>query len=334
MENKIFEKSSFLDVFSCAFVFLIKVEDFLKPTNFRRGFSIFLTYENEGKEEKEKYFLSQTEENLPFMFVSKEISSSKTKKLLKLEVFGEQAIYSNAQVTYFDVYSGCLNAALKKEFIALASWDEIFFAETQKKVLNVRRIYSLFKIFKILNKKNVCYELAKKISVSSSLVDPLILEDVKRFLEIFQFQSQVKSFEEGEAFDAFRSLLKRREKKGDKKTAVFLTRKENVAAEEISKNSYQGSWLILKTLGVQEEKKTQERLKLEKWGDFLVATKPFVSLKDLKKISLWKSFQLDFYLSCDLLSDWEIEKILWDESQDDFYVKSLRRLLAVAFSCE
>ncbi len=331
MENKIFEKSSFLDVFSCAFVFLIKVEDFLGPTSFSCCFSLLLTYDNEGKEEKEKSFLSQTKENLPFMFVSKEISSSKTKKLLKLEVFGEQAVYMNSKVTYFDFYSGALSSRLKKELLALASWGEILFAETQKKVLNPRRSYSLFKIFKILNKKNVCYELAKKISVSSSLIDPHILEDVRGFLEISQFQSLVKSFEEG---DAFKDLLTRREKNGDKKISVFLTRKENVAAEEISKNAYKGSWLILKTLGVQEKAKAQERLKLEKWGDFLVATKPFVSLKDLKKISLWKCFQLDFYLSCDLLSNWDVEKILWDESEDDFYLKSLRRLLAVAFSCE
>ena len=158
---------------------------------------------------------------------------------------------------------------------------------------------------------------------------------MRSFLEISQFQSLAKSFEEGEVFHDFRTLLIRREKKRDKKISVFLTRKEKIAAaDEILKNSYKGNWLILKTLGVQEEEKIQERLKLEKWGDFLVASKPFVSLKDLKKISLWKCFQLDFYLSCDLLSNWEVEKILWDESEDDFYLKSLRRLLAVAFSCE
>ena len=334
MENKIFESSSFLEVFSQAFVFLIKVEDFLKRTSFRGCFSLFLTYENEGKEESEKSFLSQTKEHLPFLFVSKKISSSKTKKLLRLEVFGEQPIYASSRVTYFEFYSGVLSAPLKKELLALASWDQILLTEIQKKVLNPRRSYSLFKIFKILNKKNVCYELAKKISVSSSSIDPLILEDVRSFLEISQFQSLVKSFEEGEVFHNFKTLLTRREKKREKKISIFLTRREKTAADEILKNSYQGSWLILKTLGVQEKEKAQERVKLEKCGDFLVASKPFVSLEDLKKISLWKCFQLDFYLSCDLLSNWEVEKILWDDSQDDFYVKSLRRLLMAAFSCE
>ena len=134
MENKIFEESSFLEVFSCAFVFLIKVEDFLKPTSFRSGVSMFLTYENERKEEKEKSFFSQTKENLSLLFVSKTISSSETKKLLKLEVFSEQAVYMNSQVTYFDFYSGVLSSPLKKELLALVSWYEILLTGIQKKL--------------------------------------------------------------------------------------------------------------------------------------------------------------------------------------------------------
>jgi|GEM_PF-7134360 len=330
MANKIFESSSFSEVFSHAFVFLLKLEDPLKVGRPKSDFYLSLTYEKEGTEEKERAQLFQTKENLSFLLISEEISSSSARKLLKLEVFIAETIHRDAKVAYFDTYLEVPSALLKKEFLALAPWEDLLLKELQKKLLAPKRSYSLFKILKILNKKNACYELAKRIS-QNSFVDPVAFLDVRSFLEMVEFQSQVKTFKEGDVFQRFKAQLLKKEKSKDNKLSVFLTRKKNVAADKISQKKPAGDWLILSPLGVKEKEKTQERLKLEKWGNFLLASKPFMSAENFKRISLCKCLELDFYLSCDLLSNWEIEKILWDESEDDVYLKALWSLLLEVF---
>lgn len=334
MENKIFENTSFLEVFSHRFVFLLKLEDLLKVGRPKSDFYLSLTYEKGGKEEKERAQLFQTRENLSFLLISEEISSSSARKLLKLEVFVDEIVHRDAKVVYFDTYLEVICAALKKELFALAPWEDLLLEELQKKLLAPKRSYSLFKILKILNKKNASYELAKRINQNSSYVDPVALLDVRSFFEMVEFQSQVKTFKEGDVFQRFKAQLLKKEKSKDNKLSVFLSRKKNVAADKISQKKPAGDWLILSPLGVKEREKTQERLKLEKWGDFLLASKPFMSAENFKRISLWKCLELDFYLSCDLLSNWEIEKILWDESEDDVYLKALWSLLLAAFLCE